>query len=46
MSIAGNSSIRRLKDVAIIMHLHELVPVSGRPAGGRNGRRYERFTQA
>jgi len=30
MSIAGNSSIRRLKDVAIVMDLQELAPVGGR----------------
>jgi len=32
MSIAGSSSIRRLKDVAVVMDLHELAPVGGRPA--------------
>jgi hypothetical protein len=33
MSIAGSSSIRRLKDVAIVMDLHELAQVGGRAAG-------------
>ena len=31
MSIAGSSSIRRLKDVAVVMRLDELAPVGGRP---------------
>ena len=29
MSITGSASIRRLKDVAIVMDLHELGPVGG-----------------
>ncbi len=33
MSIAGSSSIRRLKDVAVVVHLHDLAPVGGRAAG-------------
>ena len=45
MSIAGSSSIRRLKDVAVVMDLHEPAPVGGRVSGGREGRRLERFTQ-
>ena len=43
MSIAGSSSIRRLKDVAVVVHLHEFAPVGGRPASGRDRRRFERF---
>jgi hypothetical protein len=34
---------RRLKDVAIIRDLHELAPVGGRAAGGRDRRRFEWF---
>jgi hypothetical protein len=34
MSIAGSSAIRRLKDVAIVMDLHELTPVGGRSTSG------------
>jgi hypothetical protein len=33
MSIAGISSIRRLKDVAIVVSLHELAPGGGRAPG-------------
>ncbi len=43
MSIAGSSSIRRLKDVAVVMDLHELAPVGGQPASGRDRRRFERL---
>ncbi len=43
MSIAGSSSIRRLKDVAVVMDLHELAPVGGRATSGRDGRRLEWF---
>ena len=43
MSIAGSSSIRRLKDVAIVMDLHEIGPVGGRTTSGRHRRRFERF---
>ena len=32
MSIAGSSSLRRLKDAALIMHLHELAAIGGRAA--------------
>ncbi len=46
ISIAVSSSIRRLKDVAIVMDLHELAPVGGRATGGRDGRRLKRFAQA
>ena len=35
-----------LKDVAIVMDLHELAPVGRRAAGRRDGRWFERFTQA
>ncbi len=45
MSIAGSSSIRRLKDVAVVMRLDELAPVGGRPASGRDRRRFERFAE-
>ena len=41
MSITGRSSIRRLKDVAVVMDLHELAPVGGRATSGRDGRRLE-----
>ena len=37
MSIAGSSSIRRLKDGAIIMHLHELAPIGRRAECRRDG---------
>ncbi len=30
-----------LNDVAVVIHLHELARVFGRPACGRNGRRLE-----
>jgi hypothetical protein len=43
MSIAGILSIRRLKDVAIVMDLHELAPVGGRATSGRHRWRLERF---
>ena len=36
---------RRLKDVAVVMRLDELAPVGGRPASGRDGRRFERFAE-
>jgi hypothetical protein len=36
---------RRLKDVAVCVDLHELAPVGGRAAGGRDWRRSERFAQ-
>ena len=45
MSITGSSSIRRLKDVAIVMDLHELDPVSGWAPGRRDGWWLERFAQ-
>ena len=32
MSIAGSSSLRRLRDAALIMHLHELAAIGGRAA--------------
>jgi hypothetical protein len=34
-----------LKDVAVIVNLHELALVGGRAAGGRHRRRFERFAQ-
>ena len=45
MSIAGSSSLRRLKDAALIMHLHELAPIGGRATGRRDWRRHERFAE-
>ena len=45
MSIAGNSSIRRWNDVAIVMDLHELAPVGGRATSGRHRWRLERFAK-
>jgi len=45
MSIAGRSSIRRLKDVAVVMDLDELFPVGGRPGSWRDRRRFERFAE-
>ena len=45
MSIAGSSSIRRLKDIAVVVGLDELAPVGGRPASGRDWRRFERFAE-
>jgi hypothetical protein len=36
---------RRLKDVAVVMHLHELAPVGGRATGRRDGRWFERFAE-
>jgi hypothetical protein len=34
-----------LKDVAVIVDLHELAPVGGRAACGRDRRRFERFAE-
>ncbi len=45
MSITGSSSIRRLKDCPVVVGLHNLAPVGGWPAGGRDGRRLERFAK-
>jgi len=45
MSIAGSSSIRRLKDVAVVVGLREFAPVGRRPASGRDWRRFERLAQ-
>ena len=36
---------RRLRDIAIIVHLHELVAVGGRTTCGRDQPRFERFAQ-
>ena len=36
MSITGSSSIRRLKDCPVVVDLHELSPVGGWAAGGRD----------
>jgi hypothetical protein len=45
MSITGTSSIRRLNRVAFVMGRDELGPFGGRAAGGRDGRRLERFAE-
>jgi len=45
MSIEGSSSIRRLKDVAFVVHLYEFAPVGRRASGGRDGRRLERLAE-
>jgi hypothetical protein len=37
MLITGSSSFRRLEGVAIVMDLHELAPVGGRPRAGETG---------
>jgi hypothetical protein len=34
-----------LKDVAVVMDLHDLAPVGGRATSGRDGRRLERFAE-
>ena len=34
-----------LKDVAVVMDLHELSPVDRRATGGRDGRWFERFAE-
>jgi len=36
---------RGLKDVAVVMDLHELAPVGGRATNGRDGRRLEWFAE-
>jgi hypothetical protein len=36
---------RRLKDVAVVMELHEFAPVGRRAAGRRKRRRLERFAE-
>ena len=45
MSIAGSSSLRRLKDAALIMHLPKLAAIGGRATGRREWRRYERLAE-
>ena len=45
MSIAGSSSIRRLKDVAVVLGLNELVPVGRRAPRGCDWWRLERFAK-
>jgi hypothetical protein len=45
MSITGSSSIRRLKDVAIVVNLDKLAPVGGWAPGRRVGRRLDRFAK-
>ncbi len=45
MSITGSSSIRRLKDCPVVVHLHEFAPVGGRATSGRDGRRLEWFAE-
>ena len=34
-----------MKDCPVVMDLHEFAPVGGRAAGGRDGRRLERFAE-
>jgi len=36
---------RRLEDVAVVVDLDEFAPFGGRAAGGRDGRRLERFAE-
>jgi len=36
---------RRLKDIAIVMHLDKFVPVGGWASSGRDRRRFERFAE-
>jgi hypothetical protein len=36
---------RGLKDVAVVMDLHDLAPVGGRASSGRDGRRLEWFAE-
>ena len=45
MSIAGSSSIRRLKDVAVVLGLNELVPVGRRAPRGCDWWWLERFAK-
>ena len=45
ISITGSKVGRDLNDVAVVIHLHELARVFGRPACGRNGRRLEWLTK-
>ena len=45
MSIEGSSSIRRFKDVAVVVHLHEFAPVGRRASSGRDGWRFERLAE-
>ena len=45
MSITGRSSIRRLKDCPVVVDLDEFGPVGRRATGGRDGLRFERFTE-
>ena len=45
MSITGNSSIRRFKDIAVVVHLDELASVGGWASSGRDRRRFERFAE-
>jgi hypothetical protein len=45
MSIVGSSSIRRLKDVAVVVGLPEFAPVGRRASGRRDGRGPERLAE-
>ena len=45
VGIGDTLVVRGLKDVAIVMVLHEFAAISGRPAGGRHWRRFEWFAQ-
>jgi hypothetical protein len=45
MSIAGSSSIRRLKDCPVVVGLDNVAPVGGRATGRQDWRRLERFAE-
>ena len=45
MSITGSSSGDGLKDVAVVMGLHEFAPVGGRATSGRHRWRLERLAE-
>ena len=45
MSITGSSSIRGLKDAAVVVDLDELGPVGGRSTGRRDWRTLERCAE-
>jgi hypothetical protein len=39
----GNGVATQEKVLAFVIGLHELVPIGGRPAGGQDGRWFERY---
>jgi hypothetical protein len=45
MSITGSKVYPSLKDVAVVMDLHELAPVGRRASSRRDGRWFERFAE-